>query len=188
MNLKKIVKWLIALVVIGTVIASFMIAVNHLYPLRYFDTIQKYAEEYHLKPELVCAVIHTESKFNKEAISPKGASGLMQITESTATWLAEELGMTDFAYDQVFDQEVNIRLGCYYLNRLENQYGNMNVALCAYNAGSGNVNNWLNNSEYSSDGKTLNRVPFSETQNYLKRVKNTQKIYAYILCIRGTYQ
>lgn len=184
MHSKKTLKCLKALAVIGALAVSFVIAINLLYPLRYFNTIQKYAVEYNLKPELVCAVIHAESKCNKKAVSPKGASGLMQITKSTATWLAEELSITDFTYDQIFDLEVNIRLGCYYLNRLENHYGNMNVTLCAYNAGSGNVDNWLKSPDYSSDGKMLKHVPYSETQNYLIRVKNNQKIYAYLLSIR----
>lgn len=184
MNSRRVLKCFATFAVIGTVIISFIIAISLIYPTRFFSTIQKYAEEYHLKPELVCAVIHAESKYDREAVSPKGASGLMQLTESTASWLAKESGLKEFTYDQIFDQEINIRLGCYYLNKLENQYGDIRVALCAYNAGSGNVDNWLKNPDYSSDGKTLNHIPFSETENYLKRVENNQKIYAFLLSFR----
>ena len=169
---------LFAIIVVG--VGAFVL-VTHYYPLRYISIIDEYSAEYGLPPELVCAVIHTESKFSEGAVSSKGASGLMQIGESTADWLADKMNLSGFSYDQIFDPEINIRLGCYYLGMLERQYGDMEVALCAYNAGNGTVNGWLQNPAYSDDGKTLKSIPYRETQNYVKRVADNQKIYALLL-------
>ena len=173
-------RFLCLIVVIG--IAGGIIAlVNRYYPLHHLDLVNKYADEYSVEPALVCAVIHAESKFMTDAVSNKGASGLMQVVENTAYWLAPKAGMEDFNYSQIFDPEINIRLGCYYLSMLEKQYGDRDVALCAYNVGSGNVDQWLKNPEYSNDGKTFVHVPFRETRDYVKRVTDNRRVYAVIL-------
>ena len=173
--------FLIVIIAIVLITAGIAALSMRYYPLRYTGIIYEYAEEYNLKPELVCAVIHAESGFNKDAVSSAGASGLMQIMESTAYWLAPKIDMEDFDYGQIFDPAVNIRLGCFYLSMLERQYGDMDVALCAYNAGSGNVDRWLGNPEYSGDGKLLDYIPFDETRGYVERVADNQSIYAFLL-------
>lgn len=180
-KLRKI-KWSITLVILIIILA--FVTFNRYYPLPYIDIINECAEEYGLTQEFICAVIHAESKFNKEAISKKDARGLMQITERTAYWLAKELNIENFNYNQIFDPEINIRLGCYYLSKLEKQYNDMDVALSAYNAGSGNVSTWLKNPEYSDDGKTLKYIPFQETRDYVKRVSYNQKVYSFILKVK----
>lgn len=182
-KLLKIISWsMISLLIVGGLLAY--VGVNRYYPLQYMDIIDQYAEEYGFTSEFICAVIHAESKFKAEAVSHRGASGLMQITESTAYWLAEEADFENFHYDQIFDPQINIRLGCYYLNRLVTQYGDLQVALSAYNAGSGNVSNWLENAEYSADGKTLKYIPFRETRDYVQRIVSNQRVYAFILKVK----
>ena len=182
---RNIGRFLLGAFICVTVIAIGMtVFIERYYPLQYFDVIHECAIEYGLPPELVCAVIHAESKFDKDAISDKGAAGLMQIVESTAYWLAPKIGMSDFDYAQIFDPEINIRLGSYYLSMLEQQYGDIDMALCAYNAGNGNVDQWLQDSEYSDDGKTLIDIPFRETREYVKRVTGNQKIYRLILSFK----
>ena len=176
---------LIAFIVILLAVVCAAFLVNHYYPLRHLDIISKYAEDNGLNADFVCAVIHAESRFNENAVSNMGASGLMQIIEGTAYWLAPRAGIDDFDYGQIFDPEINIRIGCYYLGMLERHFGDTEVALSAYNAGSGNVEEWLNNPEYSSDGKTLDYIPFPETRNYIQRVADSQRIYALILRVRG---
>ena len=162
--------------------------VRRFYPLRYADIIRKYAEEYGFAPEFICAVIHTESRFNENAVSSEGASGLMQIIESTAYWVAPQAGLEGFDFEQIFDPEINIRLGCHYLSMLERQFGDMETALSAYNAGSGNVAEWLGDSRYSSDGMTLDNIPFTETLNYTKRIADSQRIYKIILRLGFLFQ
>jgi len=163
------------------ILAGLVILVSRYYPLRYTGVIYEYSAEFGLTPEFICAVIHTESKFNKDAISSAGASGLMQIGESTAYWLADKMGIDDFHYDQIFDPGLNVRMGCYYLNLLKKRYDNTDLALCAYNAGLGNVDSWLDNPDYSGDGKTLENIPFKETRNFIRRVADAQRIYAVLL-------
>ena len=168
---------------IAAIAVSLILSVYHGYPLQYTSIINKYAEEYELAPELICAVIHAESRFNKDAVSYIGATGLMQIIDSTAYWIAHKMEISGFRYDDVLDPEVNIRFGCYYLNALESQYGDINTALCAYNAGSGNVDEWLSEPEYSDDGKTLKYIPFPETREYVKQITNTRRVYPLLLAL-----
>ena len=175
-------KTLLLLLILTILIAGCIaILLNRYYPVRHIETIYKYAEEFDLEPELVFAVIHAESRFNENAVSRVGASGLMQIMEETAYWLAPQAGIDDFKYSQILDPEINIRLGTFYLSMLYRRYGDMDVALSAYNAGSGNVGRWLTNPEYSRDGKTLDYIPFPETRNYVERVETNQRIYSIIL-------
>ncbi|MCL2103190.1 MAG: lytic transglycosylase domain-containing protein, partial [Syntrophorhabdaceae bacterium] len=134
-----------------------------------------------LEPELVCALIRAESRFKADAVSRAGASGLMQIMEDTAYWLAPRAGLDDFDYAQILDPETNIRLGTYYLSILIEHFGDIEVALCAYNAGRGNVASWLDNPEYSSDGKTLDAIPYAETREYVQKVMDNEKIYGFLL-------
>ena len=168
------------LLIVGLIGTVFV--VNRYYPLRYADIVRQHAETYDLEPSLVFAVIHAESGFNSNAVSRAGASGLMQIIESTADWLAPQIPLEDFDYGaQIFDPATNIHIGTFYLRMQYDRFGSMDVALAAYNAGSGNVSNWLGNPEYSSDGQTLDYIPFTETRNYVERVASNQRIYDYIL-------
>ena len=138
------------------------------YPVAYSEYIYKYANKNDLDPYLVMAVIKVESNFVPEAHSGY-AGGLMQLTEETAQWNADDMGITYFDY---MDPETNIMLGCHYLKHLIDTYGNIDTALAAYNGGMGNVASWLSDSRYSSDGKTLNDIPFPETKNYVVKVND----------------
>lgn len=152
------------------------------YPLKYKEFAIKYAIDYDLEPELVFAVIKTESDFNEKAESGKHAKGLMQITEETGAYVAAKLGKK--TYD-LLDAETNIAFGCYYLRYLFDGFYSERETLAAYNAGEGNVRKWLQNPEYSDDGKTLKSVPFKETEAYIKKIyKNFgkyKKIYGKLL-------
>ncbi len=144
------------------------------YPVAYSEWITKYAHENDLDPYLVMAVIKTESNFIPDAHSGV-AGGLMQLTEETAEWNANEMGI-DYEYDYM-DPETNIKMGCHYLRHLIDVYGNIDTALAAYNGGMGNVNSWLSNPQYSSDGETLDYIPFPETRNYVVKVNDSWEYY-----------
>ncbi len=185
-KIKKIVFAVIIIVLLG---ACAYTAFSWYYPLKYLGIIQKYCAQYDLNPALVCGVIHAESKFDDSAVSQKGASGLMQVVRNTADWAASEIGINKYDYKQILDPEINIQIGCWVLNRMERQFGDLQTALAAYNAGSGNVSKWLDNKKYSKDGETLDTIPFKETENYVKRVEFNTKIYEFILKIYGgTYE
>ena len=178
-TVRIIIICILLLAIIGSVGA--VVYINRYYPVQHVEIIHKYADEYGLDRSFVFAVINAESRFNENAVSRAGASGLMQIMEDTAYWLAPQAGLTDFSYDQIFDPDVNIRLGTYYLSMLIRWFGSAELALCAYNAGPGNVWAWLENPEYSSDGETLDFILFAETRNYVNRVLEYQRVYEFIL-------
>jgi len=157
-------------------VALFFVAktvIYNLFPLKYEDYIDKYSAEYGLDRYLVMGTIYAESGFNNEAHS-NVAHGLMQLTDETAWWIAEQ--MKEDVQD-IIDPKTNIKLGCYYLSYLIGKYNNEETALAAYNAGHGNVTKWLGDGRYSKDGKTLCAIPYEETANYVKRVKQYKKVY-----------
>lgn len=144
-----------------------------IYPLKYSEYVEKYAEEYNIDKYLVYSVIKAESKFRADAESHKGAKGLMQIGDTTAKWAETEIGIDS---TKMFEPETNIKTGCWYLQRLYKEFGNRDLVIAAYNGGSGNVRKWLETHEYSRDGERLHNMPFKETQNYVDKVnKNYEK-------------
>ena len=100
------------------------------------------------------------AKYDTYAVSNKEAKGLMQISPQTGKWASEVLSIEGYSEDDLFDPEINIRIGTWYLSVLLKEFNNnIDLVLAAYNAGSGNVNKWLNNREYSLDGNSLSRIP-----------------------------
>ena len=149
-----------------------------MFPMKYSNYVEKYSDEYGLNKNLVYSIIKAESGFNPNAISPRNAKGLMQIMDSTGEWAAEKINIEDFESSMLLKPEINIRIGCWYISKLINQYDqNVELALSAYNAGSGNVAKWLKDTDISSNGITLDRIPFKETENYVKKIKTYNYIY-----------
>ncbi len=149
-----------------------------IYPVHYEDLIQKYSAEYEVDPYLVTAIIKNESKFDPNAVSKKDAKGLMQIAPITGEWAAEKLNIENYSEDRLFDPELNIKIGIWYLTVLKQEFGdNIENIVAGYNAGNGNLKKWLENPEYSKDGKTLNEIPFNETKIYQKKVLRDYRIY-----------
>ena len=153
-----------------------------LYPKKYSQYVEKYSNKYNLDENLVYSVIKAESKFRPNAQSHKGAKGLMQISDITKDWAIEELGIKNI---DIFNPETNIMLGCWYLNKLYKEFGNIDLVVAAYNGGSGNVKKWLNNNDYSKDGKILHNIPFEETSNYVIKVSKNYKKYSDIYNKKG---
>ena len=146
------------------------------YPLAYQDLISAASEEFDLPKDLLCGVIWCESRFKPDAQSSAGACGLMQMTPTT---FGEVLGRLELPEDtDIFAPEQNIRCGAFYLRRLYDLYdGNWETALAAYNAGMGNVNNWLSDPRYSDDGETLKDIPYPETAAYVQKVQEAKEVY-----------
>ncbi len=166
------------IIFIVAVVGRYFVIPNFILPQKYSGFVEKYSDEYGIDKHLVYAVIHSESGFKNDALSHKEAKGLMQITESTGSWAAEKIGIDDFKTEDLYDPETNIRIGCWYLSELIVQFeGEVSTALAAYNAGNGKVSEWLDNPEYSIDGKTLTTIPYEETLNYVKRVNLINVLY-----------
>ena len=156
------------------------------YPYEYKEYIRTYSAENNLPEALVCAVVYTESTFRPDAVSPVGARGLMQLMEESFDWTRNKLGEgEEVTYDTMFDPETNIRYGSKMLSLLLEEFGSVETALCAYHAGWGNVKNWLKNPDYSSDGRTVDVIPYDDTRYYVNKVKQTAQIYEKLYDLSG---
>ena len=175
---KLIIRTLLISTILFIISSAGALLIYTRYPLDYKEYIGKYSNEYEIDPYLVASVINVESRFDKNAVSSKDARGLMQIAEQTGQWGARELKIENYTGASLFEPETNIRIGSWYIKKLEREFDDrLDLVLAAYNGGSGNVSKWLKNEEYSSDGIVLDKIPFKETENYLERVKKTYKIY-----------
>ena len=162
----------VALFVFTDLFSQIRLSIEHqIYPLKYEQEILAAAEENNLKPELLCAVIYAESKFNEKATSSVGARGLMQIMPETFTWLTSD-SHKEYTADDLYDPLINIEYGAEYLGDLYAHFGDIYTACAAYNAGSGTVEQWLGSDEYSEDGVTLTYIPYGETSGYVENIKN----------------
>ena len=174
MKFRRLMTILLTVTAAVSAVYGFFGAIRMIYPLRYEEYIEEYSGQYMLDKYLVMAVIKAESNYASNAHSGV-ARGLMQITDSTADWIADKLGF-DFEREDIENPEININMGCYYLRYLLDYYDeNVNLALAAYNAGMGNVNKWIADSE--SSGYSTLSIPFSETERYLNRIEKGIKIY-----------
>jgi len=151
------------LVLFGTGIAVVFAA----YPIKYRGEILSAAKEFDIEPDLIAAIIRAESGFKSDAISPRGAVGLMQLLPSTARWIskAENPDLTD--------PQTNIRLGTMYLRYLLDRFDDLKTALIAYNAGPGKTAAWLKEKGVAA----LDNSPYPETNAYVKRVLGSRWIY-----------
>ena len=152
------------------------------YKTDYEDLVGKYAELYEVPTELVNAVIFCESGFRADAESGAGAKGLMQMRDASFGEMRERLGLPA---GDVFDPEQNIQCGVYCLSYLKRYFGSWNTALAAYNGGIGNVQNWLKDPSYSTDGKTLTFIPFAETRAYVEKVNRVRRAYEILYAGKG---
>jgi soluble lytic murein transglycosylase len=138
------------------------------YPLEYGHIVAGHARNYDLDPALLAAVIYRESKFDADAVSPSGAIGLMQLLPDTAQGIAQLTGGAKFAVADLYDPEINVRYGSFYLRRLIRKYGDLELALAAYNAGQANVDRWVAAGE---------AIGFPETREYVADVIDLREIY-----------
>lgn len=147
------------------------------YPKKYSEIVEKAAKEYSLEPELIYSVIRTESGFDPNAESPVGARGIMQVMPSSFEWLQEKRGCAgQYTADDLFTPEICIDYGCYLLRVFLDCYEDERCAVAAYNAGFV-VGEWLENPDYSKDGKTLDNIPYPETSSYVEKVESAKEMY-----------
>ena len=179
--MKKQVIILILIFCLTEVLALALVFRSLFFPLKYTDLIIKYSQENSLSSELVASVINAESSFKADAKSSAGAIGLMQILPSTASYISSLENLNYNNADDLFNPEKNINIGCKYLKYLIDKFENINTALASYNAGETTVINWLKNPEYSSDNITLNKIPYKETEQYVKKINKNIKIYKKII-------
>ena len=147
------------------------------YPRDYSKYVEKAAEDYDLDEELIYAVIRTESSFNPDAQSGAGACGIMQIMPSSFEWLQQKRDTVgEYTTEDLFDPEICIDYGSYLLKYFYDLYGDEKCAVAAYNAGFV-VGDWLQDSNYSTDGVTLSDIPYPETKHYVEKVESAKGMY-----------
>ena len=148
---------------ICAILLSFLIGsfYAYYYPMKYKEEIVLYSKQFSVEGALVASVANVESNFDEDAMSNKGAVGLMQILPSTAEWIAGQIG-EDYLEEKLKEGDYNIKLGSFYLSYLLKYFGDWKLAICAYNAGQGNVKSWLKDERYSKDGLSLNKIPFKK--------------------------
>ena len=138
------------------------------YPLSYEHIVVGHARNYDLDPALIAAVIYRESKFDSNARSSSGAIGLMQLLPDTAKGIALHTGGSRFRVSDLYDPEINVRYGSFYLRRLLTKYEDTRLALAAYNAGQTNVDEWIAAGE---------DIAFPETREYVDDVLAARDVY-----------
>ena len=149
-----------------------------IYKLEYSEHVNKYAEENNLDPFFVFAIIKAESNFNRNVESSSGAIGLMQLMESTAIEMANEIGQEVVIKEALYNPEINIKIGTsYYAYLLKRYENNEYLALAAYNAGMGNVDSWIKKGIIKEDGSDIENIPYKETNNYVRKIIRDYKIY-----------
>ncbi len=162
---------ILLIVLAPTILKSF-------FPMPHFDIVEKYAEDNRLNITLVYSVMKAESGFRSDAVSGKGAIGLMQITENTGQWIASMLDIKNYKTEALTDPDINVRFGCWYLSYLLERFeGNRELALAAYNAGEGTVFRWLETNDIEWKGSEIKKLPYTETENYLVRVNRIYFVY-----------
>jgi len=151
-----------------------------IYKKEYVEEVEKYSQQYQVDANLIYAVIKAESNFNPNAKSNKNAIGLMQLMEDTAKDILKrvDLKITDSELrDKLYEADVNINLGTKYLAVLLERYKNVEIAVTAYNAGIGTVDNWIEKGIIKDDGSDVENIPYKETNNYVRKILRDYKIY-----------
>ncbi len=182
---KKTITILMVIIIILLLIFSLFkifkvqdIILKYIYPTKYSEYVEKYSEENGLDKYLVYAMIKAESNFDPEVKSSSDARGLMQLMEETAVERSNIIENESVEAYDLYDPETNIKLGTSYLAYLIELYdGNIVLAVTAYNAGLGNVEEWIKEGIIKKDGSDIENIPYKETSNYVRKILNNYQMY-----------
>lgn len=181
--MKKVGIILIILLIVAIALYYFLdiktIILKKIYPQKYSEYVYTYSEEYEVDPLLIFAIIKAESNFNPEATSHSNAIGLMQLMENTAIEMSNRIEETKtITKEELYEPQNNIKLGIKYFSILLKQYdNNLGLALAAYNAGMGNVAEWIEKGIIREDGSNLENIPYQETNMYVRKILNNYQMY-----------
>ena len=149
------------------------------YPKAYEDMVESVAGRFDVEDEVMWAIMRAESKFRKDAVSPVGARGLMQVMPYTAEKVSRILmGEREFEVTKFADPIVNVRYGGRYLARLNKKFSELLPLVSAgYNAGPHRVKGWLNAFGNLPMDEFIEHIPYVETRNYVKKVTRNYVVY-----------
>ena len=182
---KKVIVTLVILIIILTIyfICFKVIRVQdkilkYIYPIEYSEYVEKYSEENNLDKYLVYAIIKAESNFDPHVTSSSDAKGLMQLMEETAIERSNMIDEQTIETHDLYNPEINIKLGTSYFAYLLGLFDNNTIlALTAYNAGLGNVQEWINKGIIKKDGSDIENIPYKETNNYVRKILKDYQMY-----------
>ena len=174
----KILLYILIILVIGIILIINIKEqmMKNMYKKEYSEYVEKYAQEYDVDADLIYAMIKAESDFDTTAVSNKNAQGLMQLMYSTAEEIAESIDL-ELTEENIFEPEINIQIGTKYISNLLQKYDCVEIALAAYNSGSGNVDKWIKNGIIKSDGSDIENIPYKETNTYVRKIMRDYEIY-----------
>ncbi|HZK43386.1 MAG TPA: lytic transglycosylase domain-containing protein [Syntrophomonadaceae bacterium] len=168
--------WLVIILFL-IIVLTFPKWITIFYPQPHRDIIFSTAYKHDVDPYLVFAIIRVESKYQVNAQSSAGAMGLMQIMPETAQWIAKQQNIDDFDLEDLYDAEININFGIWYISNLTQEYKEPPLIIAAYNAGRGRVNDWQNDEIWDGNRKEIGKIPFPETRDYVKSVLKNYEAY-----------
>jgi len=177
-KIKKLM--IVVIIIVGIIITAILInklTIKILYKKEYSEYVTKYAQQYDVDENLIYALIKAESNFEADVSSLKGAQGLMQLMYSTAEDVAKKNGI-ELTEENILEPDININIGTKYIATLLEKYECVEIALAAYNAGSGNVDKWIANGTIKADGSNIENIPFKETNTYVRKIMRDYKIYS----------
>jgi soluble lytic murein transglycosylase len=167
-------RWLLLLLllVVGALFIKSDWIGRWIYPVSYTQEIKENAERYGQDPLLIAAIIRVESNYQANAVSPKGAVGIMQIMPDTAAWILRQEQFGSLTVEDAGRRaDAGIRVGTWYVSELNRQFDdNLPAVLAAYNAGPYRVKQWLRDQTWNGTEETLQNIPYGETRHYVQRV------------------
>jgi len=175
--MKKCAIFLIIFIIFTFIFGGYKIFLSVTHPIKYQNLIIETSKKYNLEPSIVASLINVESSYEENAKSNKSAIGLMQVKLDTANYILTLNNALKIEEKQLFEPATNIEVGCMYLNYLNKKFNDIFTTLAAYNAGETRVRSWLSSTTYSKDKITLHYIPYKETENYIKKIKNNLKFY-----------
>lgn len=178
---RKILVPIFIIVLTIAILINYKSILKKIFTVQYNQSVLKYSAQYNVDPYIIYSIMRVESKFNPYAKSNKGALGLMQITPQTGEYIANMLKVNNFDENMLYNPDLNIQFGAYYFSKLYNDYNSdIDCALAAYNGGSGNVAKWITTNAEGKKYLDVDKIPFSETRNYITRVKKIYNIYKFL--------
>jgi soluble lytic murein transglycosylase len=148
------------------------------FPLPYRADLERFSKQNQLDPFLMAALIRQESEFDAKVISPANARGLTQIEPATGRDLSRKLKIPRYTTAKLFQPELNLQFGTYYLRLVTNQLGgHTEAALAAYNAGMSRAKSWLTWGDFQEPAEFVETVPFTQTRGYIQAVLRNADAY-----------
>jgi soluble lytic murein transglycosylase len=148
------------------------------YPLPHAESINLWATHNGLDPMLIAGLSRQESAFDPNARSVANALGVMQLLPKTARLMAKQEHVR-YSASELFDADYNIRLGTAYFAGLRKQFGSVEAALAAYNAGEDHVSTWTA-TPYRDIPEFVDSIPFTETREYVEIITRNAYIYRHL--------